>query len=203
MDMKTIFRTTLLHTLAMLPLTAFCLHDQANADASKYEGQSLCKVGDEIEATCTTNTGKTMSICGTMEQKPYIMYAVYGTPENIFVSSPKTGEFPLKYTKIEQGELYYFIENGEQYLAYIFADAGPDDAMDGGGFVTRNISDHKVISHDFCKSEVTFSNDITKISDYIEREEKSPSHISDMNSFVPRDLIIEMYTHQRTIRYDK
>ena len=202
MSMKTIFRTTLLHTLAMLPLTAFCLHGQADANettksAGKYEGASLCDAGDEVYNSCITNTGKNLSIC-TTKQNPATAYIVYGTPENISLASPKTGEFPLKYISLKPGHVFYFTENGKQHIAYMVyedTDDGKGRPLEGDGLITRDASNHQIISRDFCVKETLATSEFNRITDYTDREDKDTLHISDINKIMTPELQKTLYDH--------
>ena len=201
MNMKKIFRTTLLRSLVMLPLTAFCLHGQAYADntaksSSKYEGSSLCDAGDEIYNSCTTNTGKTLSIC-TTKQNPTITYIVYGTPENISISSPKTGEFPLQYIALKAGHVFYFTENGQQHIAYMVFDNSNKLArpLEGDGLITRNAADHHIISHNFCAKEIESTDNFDRTRNYQNREKKYSLHISDINKIMTPELQKTLYDH--------
>ena len=198
--MKKIFKATFLHTLAMLPLAAFCLHGQAIAEpkntASRYEGQSLCDAGDDIYTSCPTHTGKILSICGTTKQAPNIMYVVYGTPKNISLTSPKVGTLPLRIIFLKPGKIFYFTENGKQHIAYaVYADSDDDMPLEGNGLITQRSSDHQITNRDFCVKETIFTNDRARLNDYQDREEKDPSHISKASTLISPSIEHTFYEH--------
>ena len=178
--MKNSFKTTFLHSLTLLLLAAFCLHGQAYADdtarsSSKYEGTSLCDAGDEIYQACTTQSGKTLSICSTTKQKSNIMYLVYGTPGRILVSSPKIGDLPLKYSHMGMADYsFYFTDNENYYIQYETSDVR--DSFDQSGFIIEDKSDHKVIINDMCKNDLNISKIYNNSNNYIDRQRKSSSY---------------------------
>ena len=191
--MKNSFRIIFLRSLTILPMAAFCLHGQAYADdtaaknTSKYEGQSLCDAGDEIYLSCPTRAGKIISSCGTTKQKPGLMYLVYGTPEKIDVSSPRTGEFPLKRSQISMaGAAWYFSENGKYYIQY--AILGLSSSFAREGFIILNSYNHKVMAHDLCKTHFKVSSRVDNSNKYIDRQYKSPSHNDDIDGKYDFDL---------------
>ena len=200
MSMKKVFRTTFLHTLAVLPLAAFCLHGQAIAEpkntASKYEGQSLCDAGDDIDRSCFTHAGKILSICGTTKQTLNIMYMVYGTPEHISISSPRTGEFPLRIASSDLERVFYFTENGKKHFAYIVYDDADDGMpLTGDGLITQDTSNHNIDDYDFCTMESIFTKNQTTLNKYKNREQKDKFHISDLNDVVTQEVKYMFYAH--------
>ena len=204
--MKKNFKANMLRFLVLLPMAAFCLSGQSGADTGsntgKYEGQTLCDAGDDVEISCTTHTGKNLSVCGSRKKNSYIMYMVYGSHDNVIVSSPQEGNFPLKHIFTEDDNIIYFFKRGEiNYISYmVFDDSDPENEMKGKGFMAVNSHNSKIVSHDFCVSDVQYKskneNDaMNRITDYENREKKSSFHISNERSVFSREAEKIMYSH--------
>lgn len=200
------FKINFLRFFVLLFLAAFYLSGQSGAntgnDSGKYEGQTLCDAGDDVENSCTTHTGKNLSVCGSRKKNPYIMYMVYGSRDDIIVSSPKEGRFPLKYIFTEDDNLVYFFKNGEiNYISYaVFDDSDPENELKGVGFISINSQNNRIVSHDFCVSDVQYKSkdengEMNRIRDYGRRERKSPSHMSYERSVFSREAERIMYRH--------
>lgn len=203
--MKKNFKANMLRFLFLLPLAAFYLSGQSGAETGnnggRYEGQTLCDAGDDVESSCTTHTGKNLSVCGSRKKNPYIMYMVYGSHDDVIVSSPKEGEFPLKHIFTEDDNIVYFFKKGGiSYISYaVFDDSDPENELEGVGFMAIN-SYNKIVSHDFCVSDVKYKSDnrndkMNRIRDYGHREEKSPFHISHERSVFSEEAERIMYDH--------
>ena len=207
--MKKNFKANMLRFLVLLPMAAFCLSGQSGADTGsntgKYEGQTLCDAGDDVESSCTTHVGKNLSICGARKQNPYVMYMVYGTPEKIKVSSPREGEFPLRLASTggefpkEMGLIFYFTENGKEYLAYsVSDDHDSQNGMEGQGLIVRNVRDHRIIDHDFCVEDVKSKDEKDaeeRIANYLIREHNYRKNRKVDQLFMNESLGTEMYSH--------
>ena len=198
------FKINFLRFFVLLFLAAFYLSGQSGAntgnDSGKFAGQTLCDAGDDVENSCTTHTGKNLSVCGSRKKNPYIMYMVYGSHDNVIVSSPREGKFPLKHLYVDNEIFYFFKKDGVNYISYaVFDDSDPENELKGVGFMTIN-SYNKIVSHDFCVSDVQYKskdeNDgMNRILDYGDREEKSPLHVFHEQSVFSREAERVMYGH--------
>ena len=192
LTLKDVIMAVSRYILAFPLIITLSLYEQTYANTSKYEGMSLCNAGDEIYQACTTQSGKILSVCGTTGQNSGLMYLVYGTSEKILVSSPKTGEFPLKYSHMGMADYsFYFTDNGKYYIQYEASDVrGP---FDQSGFIIENKPDHKVIIHDLCKSDLKTSEKYQNSNSYINRQRKIPSYNNniDGNYYELLDIMTE------------
>ncbi|WP_182041372.1 hypothetical protein [Bombella mellum] len=205
--MKKNFKANMLRFLVLFPMAAIYLSGQSGADTGsstgKYEGQTLCDAGDDVELSCTTQAGRNLSICGAKKQNPYVMYIAYGTPGNVSITSPRSGVFPLRYVSTgefpkEMGLIRFFNKDKDQYLAYSVSDySDPDNVLHGYGLIIRNVGDHEIVSHDFCLKDVgqkDSKGSEERISNYSVKESKY-RHRIDERGFLDEHLNHIMYEH--------
>lgn len=196
--MKKNSKASLLRLLGLFLVVVFYLSGQVSAEGSnntsKYKDQTLCDVGDDVQFSCTTHTGKNLSVCGARQQNPYIPYMVYGTPGDISLTSPRNEKFPLKYTLLsgelpkEMGDIYRFNGNGRQYIIYSVYEE-PD--AEGHGLIIREISNHKIISRDFCVENVKYKENEgggERMNSYLDRENKDKSHVDDIRRIISESV---------------
>ena len=202
------FKINFLRFFVLLFLAAFYLSGQSGAntgnDTAKYEGQTLCDAGDDVDMSCTTNTGKNLSVCGARKQNPYIMYMVYGSNGDINLTSPRSGKFPLRQITLpedlpkEMGGTYYFEKDGKRYFIYSIFDYPFSEyrSSEGHGLITEDMSGNKITGYDFCKKNVEHkeSDDArSRIIDYTNREEKDVSHVDDYNKLISQSVDKKMH----------
>lgn len=206
--MKKKSKANLLRLLGLFPVAAFYLSGHVSAETAKnsgrYKDQTLCDAGDDVEFSCTTHTGRNLSVCGARQQNPYILYMVYGTPGDISVTSPRNEKFPLKGTLLsgdlpkDLGNIYRFNGNGRQYIIYSVDEVypEPEPEMVGHGLIVRNISNHKIISRDFCIENVKYKEnegEVERSISYFDRERKDKSHVDDIRKIISESVEDDMH----------